>query len=1094
MHFLKLFIATALSIFLITNPLLAQERTITGNVTSENGPLPGVNVMVMGSTYGNITDMSGNYTLNITSEETRLIFSYVGYKTVQETVGNRTVVDVYMEVEASQLEEVVVTGYTTQTVRNISGAIDVVDVKSMKTLPTSHVSEQLQGRAPGVTVTQSGMPGGPITVRIRGYSTINDNDPLYIIDGTPADQSTVEMLNPADIETAQVLKDASAASIYGARAANGVIIFTTRSGKEKGTQLSFDAFFGVQQVTNLPDLCHPEEVAGIIKTSIENSGTTLYHPQYSLSDGSWGLPDYLIPKGHSIALDGPVNEADYDLSIPELTYTRANKNGTNWLDQIFEPSLIQNYVLTASSGSEKGQFAFSIGYFDQEGIVLYNQYKKFTLRINSLYNINKRLRMGENLGMSYHRMINDVGFQGSNPTYGGNIINSVLQGTAEIKPVKDIAGNYTANKMEGIPGGNPVASLERRKDNFYDYFRLLGSVYLEFDILNDLMLKTSFSPNLMLTFENKDFSPRCQECLDYDNQISSLTQYVDNSFNWTWYNTLQYQTSFRGDHNLLGIIGIELIDDKRTWFNATKRSFAFDNVSYRHISVGEEMMNMEGLTNEWSLFSVFAKADYNYRGKYILSGTIRRDGSSRFSKENRYAYFPAVSTAWRISAEPFMSTLTFVNDLKFRAAWGQTGNQNIGNYRIFNTYSPNIASTTYDISGSQNSTVIGIEPAVFGNPNAKWETTTTINAGVDMTLFDNQLQFYLDWYVRKTTDLLLQVPPSSLRGQALNPYENIGEMRNAGVDFSLFYNSRTDKNFTWNLGINFTHYKNEVIKLYNPQQVFWGGYVGINEDWTNITTEGEPISSFYGLNILGIFQNKADVAESPYQEFNYIIDFEGDTTWFDVGRWKFEDVNQNDTIEISVPGKDDRTILGSPHPDFTFGIPLTLNFKGFDLSLFFYGSYGNEIYNATKKYTDMTLDPWGTEINSQFSTRILKAWGLPDADNETASLPQPTQHPPKLELTPQLSYFIEDGSYLKLKQLILGYNFKTDRWKGIRQFRMYFQANNLFTITKYQGIDPEITRGSLNYSYEFKNDLTLGTDLSQYPGSRNFIIGVNLVL
>lgn len=1092
MYFLKDLKALAfIACYLFPISLTAQDRIITGTVIAEEGPLPGVNVMITGSTYGNVTDLDGKYAIYVTDAETTLAFSYVGYETILEAVGNRSVIDVVMSPDATQLEEVVVTGYTTQSIRNISGAIGVLDVESMKSLPVSNVSELLQGRAPGVTVTQSGMPGGPVTVRIRGYSTVNDNDPLYIVDGAPVDQATVEMLNPNDIESAQVLKDASAASIYGARAANGVIIYTTKSGKGTETHFSFDAFVGIQQVTNLPELCNPEEVSFILKTAGENSDTSMYDPQYSLSDGSWGLPDYLIPNGHSIALDGLIDESKYDLSVDSLTYTRANQEGTNWLDQIFEPALIQNYSLSATSGGERGNFAFTLGYFDQEGIVLHNQYKKFTLRINSLYNINNWFRIGENLGISYHRMINVVRYQGANPAFGSNVINNALQ-SAEIKPVRDVGGNYTADKFLGIGGGNVVANLERNKDNYYDYIRMLGSIFLEVDIINGLTFKSSFSPNLKVTFENKNFQPSCKECANPEDEISVLTQSQDNSINWTWYNTLQYNKSFGGEHHLQFLAGCEYIEDKNTLFKATKRGFAFDDVTYRHLTVGEEMRFIDGMTSEWSLFSLFTKVDYNFRGKYILSGTVRRDGSSRFSKENRYAVFPAFSAAWRISDERFMGNISFLNDLKLRAAWGQTGNQNIGNYRIYSTYSSNIGSTTYDITGSQNSTVLGFETAVFGNPDAKWETTSTINTGLDITFLNNKLELIFDWYLRETTDLLLEVPPPALRGQALNPYENVGEMRNTGIDFSLFYHSPSDQKFTWNAGINFTHYKNEVTRLYNPDQVFWGGYVGINNDWTNITMEGYPISSFYGLNILGIFQSKEEVENSPPQQFKYLVDFNGDTTYFDIGRWKFEDVNQNDTIDIEIPRKDDRKILGSPHPDFTFGVPINFRYYGFDLSLFFYGSIGNEIYHANKKYTDMSQEPWGIDLNSQFSKRVLDSWGMPGVDNQYAILPELTEMAPNLEQTPQLSYFIEDGSYLKLKQLIFGYNFNIDTWKGIKKFRIYVQVTNLFTITNYQGIDPEITRSSLDYSYEYKNDFSLGTDLAQYPGSRNYIFGLNL--
>jgi len=1075
----------------IYNSSFSQGITITGTVTSEDGPLPGVNIMVEGGTYGNITDSDGKYVLVSPNPDIRLVFSYVGYETVHEYVGNRTVVDIFMEVDVSQLEEIVVTGYTTQAVKNFSGAIDVVDVESMQTVPTSNVTEQLQGRAPGVTVTQSGMPGAPISVRIRGYGTINQNDPLYIIDGAPADQYTIEMLNPDDIESVQVLKDASAASIYGARAASGVILITTKSGKDTGkTNFSFSGYVGVQHVTNLPEFCTPEEVAMIQKISKENAGITLEHPQYLLSDSSWGLPDYLIPAGHSIDLDGPINESDYVFPSYDSAFVRADKEGTKWLEQIFRPALIQNYFLTATSGGEKGKFAITLGYFDQEGVVKYNQYKKFTFRVNTLFNVSKRFRIGETFALSYHNLINDVGMQGT--FLDANIISEAMA-SADIIPIYDVGDNYSGN-IQGIGGSNLIANLERSKDNSNQYFRLLGSFFFELDILKDLTLKSSLSPNLKMTFENKVFSPKQLE--DPDPGINSLNQYVDNSFNWTWYSTLYYNKTFSDSHNFRALVGFEAIEDKTTYQFASISNFYSDDLSFRHLSKGQELPQVDGITTEWSLLSIFAKVDYDFRAKYIVSATVRRDGSSRFGGNNKYALFPAFSAAWRMSAENFMQGADALNDLKFRIGWGQTGNQNIGNYRIYNSYSTNYIYAAYDIEGKNNDAQIGISPAYFGNANTKWETSTTLNAGIDLAMFNNKLTFTIDWYDRNTTGMLIEVPTTALKGVADEgySYENIGELNNTGIDFSLFYNSLQNRKFTWSAGINFTHYKNKVVKLYNSDQIYWGG----NDDWAgltsrpNVTMEGYPISSFYGLNIIGIFQNKQEIENSPIQKFKYTINTEGDTTWHDVGRWKYEDVNKNDSIDYGTPGEDDRKILGSPHPDFTFGLPINLQFKGFFLNMFWYGSYGNEIYNANKRTTDILYGYWGEDFNNGLSKRVLNSWGMEGVDNADAKLPQINQNVPDMELRSGLSYYIEDGSFLRLQQLIFGYNFNTKSWNGVEQFRIYLQANNVFTITNYEGIDPMITRSEINNAYGTVNDFSLGTDLSQYPYSRTFLMGMNI--
>jgi TonB-linked SusC/RagA family outer membrane protein len=1069
MLFFKLPKAIAFIILLLlSNLLIAQDRIITGTVRSEDGLLPGVNVLVMGTTYGTVTDLDGKFTMSLTDSEVTLIFSFVGYETVSEAVGNRSVIDVFMKMDAKQLETVVVTGYATQAVKNFSGAIEVVDVESAKTVPTSNVSVQLQGRAPGVMVLNSGELGKPVSVRIRGFSTINDNDPLYIIDGAPADQATVEMLNPYDIESAQVLKDASAASIYGARAANGVIIYTTKKGKGNDkTNITFEGFVGVQYVNDHPEMCTPTEVAYVSRLGRENAGMPLDdHEQYSLYDSlgnfvEWGLPDYLIPAGYSIEHMGPLDTTDYDFESQDKAYTLANKEGTNWIDQVYQPALIQNYNLTLTSGSEKGQFALTLGYFDQEGVVIHSSYKKYTLRINTLFNVKNRLRIGETLGISFHRD-QPYGFSGGS------------YGQAEIQPVYDIKGNYTGTKIIRIGDSNPVASTEREKDNYNYYMRLLGSIFLELDILRDLTFKTSFSPNLKVTFEDKQFLPRMPE--NEQSDMNSLRQRSYNSFNWTWYNTLIYSKLFAEKHNLDILVGTEAIEDNTTWFGTYIADFYSDDLSYRQLDVGEQFPGVEGNKSEWSMFSIFAKVDYNFRGKYILSGTVRRDGSSRFGTGNKYGVFPAFSAAWRISGENFMRNVNFINDLKLRFGWGQTGNQNIGNYRILNTYSANAMTAAYSITGAQNEAEVGIESSVFGNPNTKWETSTTTNAGIDLTLLDNRINLTLDWYTRGTKDMLMQISTNALIGQAAAPYDNIGEMKNTGLDFSINYNSAPDKDFTWNAGINFTHYKNEVTKLYNPEQIFYGGA-------EQVTMEGQPIASYFGLNVLGIFQDTTEVERSPYQE--------GAAP----GRWKFDDTNGNDSIDnIGNPHLDDRIILGSPHPDFTFGIPMNFNYKGIFLNLFWYGSFGNEAINNEKVGDFLVV---GYFENNQFGKGILESWGMPGVDNSKAVIPQVnvnSRYTAPLESYSQNSFYIEDGSFVRLNQLILGYDFKVANWKSIEQFRIYFQGNNLFTFTNYQGGDPGMVNvENFDLSYEFVNDFGVGSGSGERL-PKSFLVGVNITL
>jgi TonB-linked SusC/RagA family outer membrane protein len=1057
-----------LSITIIVNPVKAQ-RTVTGTVTSEDGPMAGVNVIVQGSTYGNITDLDGNYTLMIPGPTTTLVFSYVGYKTVIEAVGNRSVIDVFMQTDASQLEEVVVTGYTTQSRKNISGSISVVNPQEIATIPAGSVAEQLQGRAAGVNVTHSGYPGESPSVRIRGFGTISEymSEPLYIVDGIPVESDIMITLNPQDVESIQILKDASAASIYGARAANGVIIITTKAGKvTDGPELAFDSYFGVQHFSAFPDMLNPEDLARLTKIGMENAGLNPVHPQYLLSDSSWALPDYLIPDGHSVALDGPVDESEYDIETNPIT--QANPTGTDWFEEITGAAIIQNYNLLVNGGNSNGLYAVSLGYFNQEGIVKYTGYDKITARINTRFNIKDKIRIGETLNITY-----DV--RKNAPSYAGHPAIVQAYETPRIKPVYDIAGNYTGNKIRGLGDAtNPLAELYRHKDNKVKRFLFMGSFFLEWDIIKDLTFKTSFNPMLNLTYENKEFSPSAPQ--NQGAGESTLAQASWNEMNWTWYNTLTYAKTFGGSHNLQVMVGTEAIDNEITTFSAMNEIFYSTDLDYQHLDAGEQILDNSGYSSSWSLFSLFGKLDYNFDGKYLFSATIRRDGSSRFGQNNRYAVFPAFSAAWRLSDEGFLQGAGVIDDLKIRVGWGQTGNQNIGDYIIYDTFKKDIQNAGYDIFGTQNTAEVGFRPEAFGNPDAKWETTTTADIGIDVSLFNNQLTGTIDFYKRVTSDMLMQVWHPGLLGHATRLWKNIGEMENSGIDFSAIYHNNLKRSFNWSIGVNLTHYKNKVTKLAEEDQMIFNGNWDMEGQRSHIITAGMPISTFYGYVIEGIYQDEQEVLDGPEYVFG---EWENDSVWVPnpsegIGRWIFADIDENDSIDIN-----DRTYIGSPHPDFTIGIPMNFKYKGFDLMLFWYGSFGNDLYNVNKTQTDY----WNTWVNpnTQKGTRLLQAWGLSGVDNEKAILPQINDFAPARESF-NTSYLVEDGSYLRLNQIMLGYNFITENWNGIRNFRIYFQCNNLFTWTNYDGLDPNVV------AYDFR----LGLDEGYYPNVKSYMLGLNI--
>lgn len=1039
---------------LATGSLLAQ-RQITGTVLDANTdePLIGASVLVEGQATGTVTDIDGSFTLEAETGDI-LVISYTGYESQRIAINAGTDnIDVALSA-GLMIDEVVVTGYTEQSRRNISGAVSTVDAEELATLPGANVAENMQGRVAGVNVTSSGAPGSPVSLRIRGFGTINDNNPLYIIDGTPASAQSLQDINPNDIENIQILKDASAASIYGARAANGVVIVTTKKGSVAGaSRISVDMFYGIQTPGDLPEVLNPQQLADALWDAQINAGLDPTHPQYG-SGPTPTLPNYIIPAGADQA-----DESAYDYQTNAIA--RANQQGTDWFDEIFEPAPIYSINVSGTGGNENGQYALSAGYFRQDGVMIHTGFERFTARANSLFRVNNWLRVGENLGITYTENIPVVGgIQGE-----GNPIGNALR-IPEIIPVRDVGGNYAGTRAAGMNNpSNPVAQLERDgRNNIDKQYRVLGNVFVEVDLLEGLTAKSSFNVNLAGTIDNRDFFPVNLE--DSEPQANAvLNQTAFSSLNWTWYNTLRYQRTFAQDHNLSVLVGTEAIEDTYNEFFASRVRFFSDDLTYRVLNAGEDGIQNSGFFNEWSLFSLFGKLDYDFRGKYILSATIRRDGSSRFAEGNRYGVFPAFSVAWRVSDEPFMAGVSWINDLKLRAGWGQTGNQNIPLYRAFSTFGTGIISSAYSIGGAQNSVVAGFEQNVFGNPDLKWEATTSTNVGFDALLFNNRLSIEFDWYTRDTEDMLIGVPPSTLRGIAADPIINVGEMNNTGFDVALWYNSPTNRDFTYNIGVNFSRYQNEVTQLFDPEQFFQGG--GFRTFFASRTEQGLPISSFFGYTIDGIFQSEAEVdahAEQPGKA---------------VGRWRFTDINADGTINA-----DDRSFIGNPHPDFFYGINMQFAYKGFDLGLFFNGVQGNDLWNWNRYWTDFIT----IFQNSNKGVSLLDSW---TPENRDASLPQISQNAPTLEVNPS-THYVEDGSYFRLRNATLGYSLPRTALDaiGMQRLRFYIQANNVFTITNYSGLDPQIFNRNSN-PYANQADLGIGVDASQYPVVSSVQFGIN---
>ena len=1062
---------------LLTSGLYAQ-RTITGTVTDGDSyePLIGASIIVQGTTTGTVTDIDGNFSVEAETGDVLLV-SYTGYNTQEVTVGVENNISIALS-SGVTLDELVVTGYTAQSRRSITGAVSSVDIDEVKALPTTNISQALQGKVAGVTIGQSGAPGEGVMVRIRGFGTINNNNPLYIIDGVPVVSAGLNEINPNDIASVQVLKDASAASIYGARAANGVIIITTKQGSVTGApKISLDVYYGTNfnSESDYETFATPQELADILLESQRNSfiagggnaaDFVFNHPQYTGSGATGGanLPDFISPGG---ALNGDprVDPSQYSFNRDDAGFnpiTRANTAGTNWLDEIFDPAPVQSYQLSATGGTEGASYALSAGYYDQQGVMINTNFKRYTLRANSSFRVKDRIRVGENLTVAYTER---VGVPGGT-TGTGNAFSMALR-FPSIIPVTDIEGNFAGANGGGLTNAdNPVALLSRNQDDLSRRLRAFGNVYAEVEIIDGLTAKTSAGLDYNIS-HSTNYNIRNVEASEPD-AANSLSENTDYNVNWTWYNTLTYNTTFSEDHDLTLLVGTEAIANTFRNFGAGRANFFTDDFSYRYLNTGAAGISNFGGGSQWSLFSVFGKVDYAFQGKYLISATARRDGSSRLDPENRYDIFPAFSVGWRVSDEAFLQDVNFINDLKIRGGWGVVGNQEIDPYAAFTTYAASNGGAAYPINGSNNSTIVGFDSRVFGNPDIRWETTTTLNIGIDASLLNNRLGLAFDWYNSDTEDMLFNPPVAGTFGFAAAPFQNIGEMNNTGFDLALDFSNRPGTDFTYNIGFNISQYTNEVVSIDFNETTFIES--GVFRDFRATRTEaGQPLASFYGYIIDGIYQSQAEVDAGP--------DYEN----AGIGRFRFRDVDGDGAIT-----SDDQTWLGTPHPDFTYGLNIALGYKGVDLTIFFQGVQGNELFNANKLFTDFPT------FQQNRSRRVVEqSFGFNGANNATATLPLLTENSPSIERA-NTSYYVEDGSYLRLKNLQLGYSFpKSLTGKlGLDRLRVYVQGVNLLTFTEYEGLDPEVNLA--NYFAGSRADLDMGVDRGSYPVAKSILFGLNV--
>jgi TonB-dependent starch-binding outer membrane protein SusC len=1038
------------------------QKKVSGKVTDgENGStLPGVSVSVKGTNKGVVTDANGSFSVDAGSNNT-LVFSFIGYESQEVAVGSKSTINVVLSPDNQALQEVVVTGYTSQNKKDIISAVAVVDTKEMNKVASSSIGEQLQGRVAGVQIGNTGGPGSAQYVRIRGIGTINNAEPLYVIDGVPLQgESQLNFLNSNDIESMQVLKDAASASQYGSRAANGVILITTKKGKAGNSKLNLDIYTGIQNPSfgKFPQLATPTELMQITEGLQRGAGQPLQSQLYGT--GTFSLPDFIVRTGGVKAGDIAADPSRYFLT-PDPTagsdvnylIKKANKEGTDWLRELFQPAPMTNYQLSSSGGSEKGNYFFSGNYMDHQGTMTQNNYKRYQVRVNTSFNVKKRVRVGEQINFAY-QVNNARGL--SNPNEGSPLVNAIRM--PGIVPVYDINGYWGGGQGVGTNASNPVAAQYRSATNRDYNFRLFGNVFAEVDILKNLTFTTKaggdFNQGIGSYYGYRNF-----EATEV-NSANSLSNSTYLNRNWTWQNIARYNLSIGTKHAIDAFAGTEAIANEYLGFDARGGRLAFgDDLNYRVLgNVSAGTFGLGGYRGENSLFSQLAGINYKFSDKYLVEARVRRDGSSKFL-ENRWGVFPSASAGWRLSKEGFMQGVTFVNDLKLRASYGVLGNNQAGDYTGYSNFGTGPGDTSYDLTGSSNSVIPGFDQRSTGNPNLRWESTTMINAGFDARLF-NAVDLTIDWYDRTTNDMIYGVEQPLEAGNVGSIEQNIGSMNNRGLEFMLGYSGKAlDNKLGYNVSFNGASNKNKVLNIdANDNTFIQSGGTRIGPfTWTEA---GLPLSQFRGYIWDGLYTSEAELAQLK------------DRGAAAVGRFKFRDLNGDGVINAS-----DETFLGSPIPTFTYGFNANLNYKNIDFTAFLQGVYGNKLINFIKYYIDFPV------FQANYAQRMLTEAGktLPKLDNNDNWSAN------------RSSYYVEDGSYLRARNMQLGYTLPTSLVSklGMDKCRLYLQGQNLFTFTKYTGIDPDVTVSNYTEAYNGGRDLSLGFDIGKYPVSKTIMFGIN---
>lgn len=1012
----------------------AQPVSITGTVLSSDGTGPVIGAAVFEEGVqgnGTITDIDGVFTISVESGA-KLTISSVGYKTI--TIPSSEAENIILPIDSELLNEVVVTGYTVQRKSDLTGSISVVDMEELAKQNENNPVKALQGRVPGMNVTADGNPSGSATIRIRGIGTLNNNDPLFIIDGVPT-KGGMHELNGNDIESIQILKDASSASIYGSRAANGVIIVTTKKGKDGRLKVDFDASVAASMYARKMEVLNASQYGQAMWQAYVNEGqdpnTNALGYRYD-----WGYDANGTPVLNGISMSRYLDAAGTTPSAD-----------TDWFEQTTRPGIIQNYNLSAGVGSDKGSAFFSLGYYKNIGIIKTTDFDRFSARVNSEYNlIGKILKIGE------HLTINRT----SEVQAPGGFLQNVLQANPSL-PVYTVDGEY-AGPVGGYPDReNPVARLQRNADNRYTYWRTFGDVYLNLNPFKGFNLKTTFGV---------DYSQKQQRIFTYpvtEGNVANATNGVEAKqehwMKWMWNAVASYNLEI-AEHRADFMAGVELNRDNYTWFSGYKENFSILNPDFMWPDAGSGESMAYGSSEGYSLLSFFAKANYTYADRYLFSATVRYDGSSRFGKNNRFATFPSASFGWRMGNEDFLKDVRWINELKLRASWGQTGNQEISNVARYTIYVPNYGSsesggqsygTSYDIAGTNGGSILasGFKRNQIGNEDIKWETTTQTNLGADFSFFGDSLYGSFDWFWKNTKDILVYMPGISVMGEGSGQWINAGAMKNNGFELNLGWRQTLDNGFSYDINGNISSYRNTITEL--PTTVAANGTFGGNGVYSVV---GHPMGAQVGYIADGIFKSQEEIDAHAVQE------------GAGLGRIRWRDIDGDGYIT-----EKDQDWIFDPTPAFSYGINFYFQYKGFDITMFWQGMQGVQIISDLKKETDL----W-SGLNIGFlnkGVRVLDAWSPTNPDSDIPALSRSDLNNEKRVST----YFIENGSFLKLRNIQIGYNLPEKVLEKMKMSRMrfYLSAQNLLTIQSrdFTGVDPE----NPNYGYPIPINLTFGLNI-----------------